>query len=426
MNRPKATPKPLNYKTILSWCFYDFANSFYVVLPAVIWQIYFQNVIVGNELGQGDLWWGRIIAVSMLTVAITSPIMGAIADFAGARKRLLIVYTIISVSAVAMFGTVQPGMLFWGFLLTVVSYVTFEGALVFYNAYLPEIAPREYQGRVSGWGFGTGYAGSALGLLLALAFVQQDMYGAAWIGIACAFLIFAIPAFVWLPRDAAAKTGVFEAARGGIREASKTLREILQHKALRRFLGSYFFFEDGVNTVVFFAAGFATKTLGFTAAESIYLFLTVQLSALAGAFIWARPTDTLGPKRVLLIVLVQWSLVVMAAYLVQTKGQFFVVAVLAGTGLGAVQAASRAFMASLVPKGREGDFFGFFSLCGKSAAVMGPLIFGQVSHASGGNQRLAILTVVVLFIVGGVLLSRVPGGGPVLQKNSPDHPIGIS
>jgi UMF1 family MFS transporter len=256
-----------------------------------------------------------------------------------------------------------------------------------------------------------------LGLLLALTFVRQEMYTAAWIGIACAFFVFSIPAFLWLPRDAAAKAGVADAAKGGIRESWKTLREILRYKALRRFLGAYFFFEDGVNTVVFFAAGFATKTLGFSTEESIYLFLVVQLSALAGAFLWAKPTDTLGPKRVLLIVLVQWALVVTAAYFVQTKAQFFGVAVLAGTGLGSIQAASRALMSSLIPRGREGDFFGFFSLCGKSAAVMGPLIFGHVSEATGGNQRLAILTVMILFVVGGILVSRIPGGGPLIGQN---------
>jgi UMF1 family MFS transporter len=412
----------LTRKIIVSWCLYDFANSFYVVLPAVVWQIYYQNVIVGNEQGRGDLWWGRIISVSMLVVALTSPMMGAIADYAGARKRLLMAYTATCVGAVALFGTVQPGMLLWGFLLTVISYIAFEGGLVFYNAYLPEIAPKEYQGRVSGWGFGTGYAGSALGLLFALFFVKQQLFTAAWMSIAAAFLIFAMPAFFWLPGDTAAQRGVLQAAVGGIRESWRTFQDILQYVELRRFLIAYFFFEDGVNTVTYFAAGFASKTLGFTTEESIYLFLVVQFSALAGAFLWAKPTDLLGPRRVLLFLLVQWSAVVTAAYFVQTKPQFFVVAAMAGSGLGAIQAGSRTFMATLIPKGREGDFFGFFSLCGKSAAVMGPLIFGQVSHATGGNQRLAILTVMILFIIGGVLLSRVRAGGPTAQASArPAH-----
>ena len=399
-------------RTIVSWCLYDFANSYYVVLPAVVWQVYYQNAIVGNADGQGDLWWGRTISTSMLIVAITSPMMGAIANFAGARKRLLIAYTVACVGAVALFGTVDPGMVLWGFAITVIANIGFEGGLVFYNSYLPDIAPSSYQGRVSGWGYGTGYAGSALGLLLVLAFVMQEFYTAAWVAIAAAFLIFALPSFLWLPPDERARMGVLDAARGGIREARQTFSEILRYKSLRRFLLAYFFFEDGVNTVVYFAAGFAKRTLDFTDQQSIALFMVVQVSALAGAFLWARPTDTLGPKRVLLIVILQWSVVVTAAYFVQTKAQFFAIAVLAGTGLGAVQSASRAFMASLTPKGRESDFFGFFSLCGKSAAIIGPLLFGGVSAATGGNQRLAILTVMILFIMGGGLLMRVQAGGP--------------
>jgi MFS transporter, UMF1 family len=402
------------FRTIVSWCLFDFANSFYVVLPAVVWLGYYQQVIVGDK-GLGDLWWGRIISLSMLIVAVTSPMMGAVANFAGLRKRLLIAYTLACVGAVLLFGTVHPGMVLWGFAITVIANIGFEGGLVFYNAYLPEIAPPAYQGRVSGWGFGTGYAGSVLGLLLAYPFVKRGSFTPAWTSIAAAFLIFAMPAFLWLPRDAAARMGVIAAARGGLRESWQTFQEILQYKALRRFLFAYFFFEDGVNTVVYFAASFFMQTLQATQEEAIYLFLVVQISALAGAFVWAKPTDTWGPKRVLLILIVQWSAVVTAAYLVQTKMQFFGVAVLAGTGLGAIQAASRAFMASLTPKGREGDFFGFFSLCGKSAAVLGPLLFGEISRATG-NQRLAILSVMILYILGGVLLTRVQAGGPSLER----------
>jgi len=232
--------------------------------------------------------------------------------------------------------------------------------------------------------------------------------------IAAAYLIFSLPAFLWLPADSPPRMGIAAAAWGGIRESWRTFLEILRLRELRRFLAAYFFFEDGVNTVIYFAAGFASKTLGFSDREAVALFLVVQLSALAGAFAWSKPTDRLGPKRVVMIVLVQWVAVIASIYLVQTKMQFFVVAVLAGTGLGAIQAASRAFMSTLIPKGKEGDYFGFYSLCGKSAAVMGPLIFGTVSHAAGGNQRVAILSVLVLFVIGGALLMRVRAGGPTI------------
>lgn len=405
----------MNRKTIASWCLYDFANSFYVVLPAVIWQTYFQRVVVGNEHGLGDLWWGRIISVSMLLVALSSPLMGAIADRAGVRKRLLIAYTLTSVGAVCLFPTVQPGMLWWGFAVTLISYVAFEGGIVFYNAYLPEIAPRDHQGRVSGWGFATGYVGSLLGLALAYPLVRLKLFNVIYLAIAAAFLVFSLPAFYYLPREASAKLGVRAAAAAGMRESWRTLLEILFKPQLRPmlwFLLAYVFFEDGVNTVIYFAAGFASKTLGFSDTQNILLFLVVQVSALAGAYLWARPTDRLGPKRVVLLMLVQWSLVAAASYFVQSQRTFFIVAVLAGTGLGAIQAASRAFMSTLIPKGKEADFFGFYSLVGKASAVMGPILFGEVSRRTGGNQRMAILSIMVFFVIGALLLSRVRAGGP--------------
>jgi UMF1 family MFS transporter len=405
----------MNRKTIASWCLFDFANSFYAMLP-IIWGPFYQRVIVGNEKGLGDLWWGYAVAATMLIVAVTSPVMGAIADYAGVRKRLLIAYTLMSVSAVCLYTSVEPGMIFWGFLVTVISYIGFEGGQVFYNAYLPEIAPREYQGRVSGWGFATGYVGSLLGLLICLLAFRAEVPDVAWVVVAAAFLVFAQPAFIWLPADSAPQFGVVRAARGGIVQTWRTFRDIVRVPETRWFLLAYFFYEDGVNTVINFSSAFAAQTMGFTFAELPVLFAVVQASALAGAWAWAKPTDRFGPKRVVAAMLVQWSLVVVVAYFVQTKAQFFALAVLAGTGLGAIQAASRAFMATLTPRDREADYFGFYALCGKSAAIKGPLIFGFVSHATGGDQRLAILSVIGLFVIGAALLAFVRAGGPTITS----------
>jgi UMF1 family MFS transporter len=190
----------------------------------------------------------------------------------------------------------------------------------------------------------------------------------------------------------------------------ETFRSLRHLKEMRKFLVSFFFYEDGVNTVINVAALFAAKTLGFSPAELIYLFATVQISALVGALIWARPTDRRGPKFVVMIMLVQWAVIVVLAYFVQTKIQFFVVAVLAGSGLGAVQAASRAFMSSLIPVGKEAEYFGLYALCGKSASIMGPILFGTVSSQTGGNQRIAMLSIIALYVIGAVLLTRVQAG----------------
>ena len=403
----------MNRKSIASWCLYDFANSFYVaVIPATVWSVYYAQSIVGNETGQGDLWWGRAVSLSMAFVAVTSPLLGGLSDFAGIRKRLLIGYTVAAVVATALLATVEPGMVLWGFLLSMLANVGFEGALVFYNAYLPELAPRDHQGRLSGWGFATGYAGSFVGLLVALPFVRRGDYGIAFAVIAGCYLFFAVPAFLWLPRDAAASLTVRQAAAGGFKAAWKTQKEILRLPDLRRFLLAYFLFEDGVITVINFSSLFAATTLGFRMEQLILLFAVVQVAALAGAFAWAKPTDRLGPKFVVLLMLVQWSLVVTAVYFVKTQTQFFVLAAIAGTGLGAIQAAARAFYATLVPAGREAEFFGFYALCGKSAAILGPLAFGTLSAATGGNQRVAILSVLAFYLIGAVLITGSKAGGP--------------
>lgn len=413
----------MSRRTVVSWCLYDFANSFYAVLPAVLWTVYYREQIVGNQTGRGDLWWGYAISGSMLIVGLSSPLMGAVADHAGVRKRLLAAYTFTSVAAVALYATVSPGMAVWGLIVTVISYVGFEGALVFYNAYLPEIAPPGRRGRVSGWGFGVGYAGSLLALILSLLLIRTFdpplSFQLTWFAIAAAFLLFSLPALRFLPKDSPPRLGWREAARGGLHESLRTFREIRARPQPRRFLLAYFFYEDGVNTVIVSAAAFASITLGFATEQLIMLFALVQISALAGALAWARPTDRLGPKRVVAIMLAQWSLAVTAAYVVQTPMQFYVVAVLAGTGLGAIQAASRALMATMIPPGREGDYFGFYHLCGKSAAVIGPVLFGHVSEATGGNQRLAILSILILFVVGAVLLSRVHTASGVAVSQAP-------
>jgi UMF1 family MFS transporter len=405
------TPAPR--RTVVAWLLYDFANSAYVaVIPGTVYSKYYALAVVGNEHGEGDFWWGLSVTISMVIVALASPPLGAIADHAGVRKRFLGLLTYLSVGATALMATVRPGDVVWGLLLAVVGTVGFEAAIVYYNAYLPDLADASWRGRLSAYGFATGYAGSALALAAALPFALGGWYGGAFLTAAALFGLFALPAMFYLPPDRPTGLPLGSAVRIGFTEARDALRRILRLPNLRGFLLAYLFFEDGTNTVVYFSAVFAGHTLGFTTAEVIGLYFVVQLSALAGAWLWARPIDTWGPKVVVMVTLVQWCLVVLAAYFVTTKGQFYVVAIFAGSGLGAIQAASRAFMASLIPKGQEASLFGFYSLCGKTAAVMGPVIFGTASLLTGGNQRVAILAVGLMFVAGLILLARVQAGGP--------------
>ena len=198
-----------------------------------------------------------------------------------------------------------------------------------------------------------------------------------------------------------------EAAAWGLTHFRTIVGEVLALKDMRRFLLAYFFFIDGINTVIVEAGTFAVHTFGFGPREAIWLFLIVQFAALTGAFAMAKPTDSWGPKRVLTGSLLLWIIVGCAVYFVNSATVFFVLAVVVGLGLGSVQAASRAFMASLVPDGREAEMFGFYAFCGKSSSIVGPMIFGTVSLTTGGNQRLAVIALTLLMGTGLILLQRV-------------------
>lgn len=401
----------------VGWILYDFANSAFVaVIPATVYSKYYALAVVGNERGQGDFWWGLAVTTSMAVVALSAPPLGAIADHGGLRKRFLATLTYVSVAATALMATVRPGDVVWGWLLAVVGTVGFESAIVYYNAYLPELVEPARQGRLSAWGFAVGYLGSAVALGAALPFALAGRYDGAFLVTAALFAVFALPALLWLPRDRPGTLTLADAVRVGFTRTRATLGRLAGRPALRRFLLAYLFFEDGINTVIYFSSVFAGHTLGFTTAEVIQLYFVVQLSALVGAWLWGRPTDVRGPKFVVMCTLGQWCLVVLAAYFVRTKTQFLLVALVAGTALGAVQAAARTFMAELIPRGQEAELFGFYALVGKASAILGPLVFGGASRLTGGNQRAALLAVGTFFLVGLALLAPVRAGGPTVAR----------
>ena len=407
----------MNYdkRTVKSWILYDFANSIFpAVVTTAVFPLFYVNIIVADDGGRGEFWWGLAVSLSALLVAFTSPLLGAIADRSGVRKKFFGVYVAVCLIGVSLMTTLQPGMVIAGFLFFVIANVGFESAVVFYNAYLPDIAPPERLGEVSGKGFGWGYLGSALGLLLVLPFGMREQYEFIWPIVVVFFVLFAIPAFRVLPADGPGQMRVGQAAIHGIRRVKALAAEVWRIPNLRRFLFAYFFFIDGVLTIIAMAGVIAVGTFGFTTQGVIILFLIVQFSAMAGALTMAKPTDRLGPKKVLTGVLMMWVAAGIAAYFIQGQTAFYVLAIFAGVGLGTVQSASRAFMASLIPDGREAQMFGFYALCGRSSSVLGPLLFGGATYLAAGNQRPGFLVLTGLFLIGLVLLQRVkdPKGRP--------------
>lgn len=408
----------LNKKHIVSWTFFDFANSSYsAVIAAVVFPVYYVNVIVGNDAGLGDLWWGRSISISMAIVALSSPLLGGIADYSSLRKKFLFVYTAISVAAIASLTLIDKGMFFEGAMIVIAANVGMEGGLVFYNSFLPRIAPRAYQGRVSAWGFMVGYAGSILSLLIALPLVKAGEFKLTWIMVSVFFAVCSVPALIFLPADKRVGHSVAVAGMKGLKYTLRTLKDIWERREARKFLIAYLVYEDGVNTVIVFSSIFAATTLGFMPQELIFLYLIVQSTALFGSFAMAKPIDSLGPKKVVVVSLLMWTFVATAAFFIHTKGYFWLLASFAGLGLGTVQAASRAFYTQFIPEGREAEYFGVYSLAGKSSAILGPLIFGYVS-TTFGSQRPAILSVAVFFLFGLMILLSVKGGEPNIGHNS--------
>lgn len=398
----------MDKKKVGAWALFDFANSVYpAVIVSVVFQKYYIEAVVGNEGGRGDFWWTAAVSTSALIVALSAPVLGAVADRAGARKRFLMGYTAACITGVLLMTTLGPGAVIAGFAVFVLANVGFEGSLVFYNAYLPEIAPVEQQGRVSGLGFGVGYVASILGLLLAVGPAREEQFSMVWLMVAGFFAVFAMPSFAFLPKDEKGAMGVGQAAAWGLRSFKQLWREVMQERELRRFLLAYFLYIDGVLTAIYTATTLASTTFGYTTDELVYLFIGIQVTALIGAFVLAKPTDTIGPKKVLTGVLVVWVIAALSISFIESKAAFAVVGLVAGFGLGSAQAVSRAFMASLIPAGKESEMFGFYALCGKSSSVVGPLIFGQVVLRSEGNQRLAVMAISVLFIIGMILLQRV-------------------
>lgn len=404
-------PTPaMDKRTINGWCWYDFGNSSFAVVFPVIFGTYYAENVCGKA---GDRWWGYVGSCSMLLVALSAPFMGGIADHAGVRKRMLLLYTLCGIAAVLCFSFVGPGAILLGFAIGALANVAFEGGVVFYNAYLPEIAPPDHQGRVSARGFALGYVGSfvaigAAGALLSKGVADRWHLGIAAVWAACALQWAMAGGFALsrLPADRPSALGLGAAASLGFRRTFDTLRDVLKRKNLRRFLLAYFIYEDGVNTVIFFAPVYARKDFGFGAGELLLMYAFLQVAAVLGSVLMGKPTDVKGPRWAVRTLLVWWVLVVIVAFLAPSKPFLWAAAMLAGLGIGGIQAASRAFMSRLVPEGREAEFFGFYALCGKTGAIMGPFLFGTIADQTG-SRRLAILLVIVFYATGYILLRRV-------------------
>lgn len=415
----------VSFREILAWCFYDFANSCYpTIILTAFYVLYFKEVVIpGNP--RADFLWGLGISISMFLVAVSSPVLGAIADLSGAKKRFLIWYCCISVVCTGLLATTGFGTLIWALFLLIFSCVGFEGGNVFYNAFLPQLAGPYRIGKISGYGWALGYLGglSCLFLILPLVrggFGEENLLRCrlALVITALWFFIFSLPIFIFVRERAnSVKLGARDYIRLGFRRFISTLQNIRAYRDLSWFYLSYFFFNDGIVTVIAFSGNFAKTTLNFSVSEILVLIGVVNVTAALGAFLFGFMVDKKGAKKTVLITLLIWMAVVFWVYFVRTKGEFWLVTFVASVAIGATQSASRCMVGLFAPSSKKTEFFGFMAVCGKFSAILGPLCFGLVSSIFK-SQRPAVLSLGVFFLIGFIILFRVneKRGKSIAQK----------
>ncbi len=411
-NTDTQRPKSNRGREVFSWCMYDFANSaFPTLIVTVAYSVYFKTIVAGGG-GRGDFLWGVALSMAMiLSVSITPP-LSAVADRRSTRKRFLVLFAYICVLATALLANVTAGMIFAGMALFIIATAAFESSLIFYNSFLPDVSTPETIGKVSGWGWGLGYLGGLLCLflvkpLLAGGFSQENLplFRMSFVAVAGFYGLFTIPLIFWLRETKTNSTKPSE--KGAFAELWETLRDTRKTPGALKFLVAFFLYNDGIVTVISFSSIYAVSTLNFSMGEVLSLFIMVQVSAGVGAFALGYLTDAWGPRKTILLTLVNWCVVVIVAYFTDSKYVFLGISLLAGLSLGSSQSASRALMTSYIPEKRAAQSFSFYGICGKMSSVLGPLVFGGVS-ALTGDQRTAILSVLAFFLVGGALLWLTP------------------
>jgi UMF1 family MFS transporter len=410
-----------------AWYLYDFGNSAYaaVVLLAV-YSAYFQGEVVGGA--EGSRLWGLSVGVAMLVVAVTSPILGTIADFSGAKKKFLLFYTVIAVLFTAGLFFATPGQVAIGVGFFIVAEIGYRSAQVFYNGFLPEIATPAEMGAVSGNGWAIGTAGGVICLLLILPLIVMIegtfIVRLTLVITAVFFALSSLPIFLWLPEKAPKQTlppgeNYLSLA---FKRLSKTIRTARQFREFIKFMVAFLIYNDGVIMALDFAAIIGAVLFGMEQQGLIIFVIIVQLTNVVGAFVFGKWVDKLGGKKSLIISILIMIGVVLALYFNQTQTGFFVIGAIAGFAMAGTQSVSRTMVGMFAPPGKGAEFYGFFAMAGRTSSFIGPTIYGIIAAeaalwylengqsetlAEQSGQRLAILSIAVFFVVGLGLLMLV-------------------
>lgn len=393
------TPAP-DKVAIASWSLYDFANT---IFSMNVISLYFALWVTVDKGGQ-DILYSAALSGSMLAVAVSVPVFGAISDKTGNRRGPLIFLTLLSVTCTGLIGFTDD--LYTGLILFILANYGFQSALVFYNGMLPHVARGSKVGLVSGYGVALGYMGSIAGMLMVRPFVNAGGRSAAFLPTAAMFLIFALPCFFFV-RD----PEIISRGRVRVLEAFRTLKQTLKHigqyRLLFKFILIHFIVLDVVNTIIAFMAVYANKVIGFNDSQITAFLITSTVFAMIGSYAIGILVEKKGTVWSYWLVLGLWIAALSIAVLSVIPAMFWVVGPLAGVGMGGVWVVSRALLIELSPKEKVGEFFGLYGLAGKLASIFGPLLWGTIVLMLESSQtlkyRAAVFALLLIAIAGACL-----------------------
>lgn len=422
----------------VAWYFYDFGNSAYAaVVILAVFSAYYKGTVVGGA--EGSRLWGLALGIAMLLVALSAPLLGAIADHSGSRKKFLFFLTAQAVLFTASLFFVQEGDALLGMVLLVFAESGYRGAQVFYDSLLPDIASPEEISKVSGNGWAIGSLGGILCLLIILPVIilvgGTLVVRLSLVFTAVFFAASTAPLFLWLKERGEEKPlpegeTYFSL---GFKRLSQTFRAISTFKEFIRFIVAFLVANNGIVMALNFAAILGAVLFGMEQQELIIFMIIVQVASVIGAYGFGMAADRFGAKKSLLLSMLMMTLVVIWMYFNYSKMAFYVIGALAGIALTGVQSVSRTMVGLMAPLGKSAEFYGFYAFAGRKSSILGPAVYGWIAAeaalyferqglaslpAEQAGQRLAILSIIFFLVVGFIMLLSVnePKSGHALRK----------
>ena len=413
---------PENKRALWSWALYDWANSaFFTIILTFVFAQYFSVSVIQDEVA-GTRAWGNIVGIAGVVIAILAPILGAVADQSGRRKPWLISFTLLCVISSAMLWTVTPDQSqFWTAALWVgLGTLGAEFAFIFYNSMLPDLARPERTGRWSGWAWGLGYVGGIASLVVALyGFIEADgtlfnldrdaaeHVRATFVLVAVWYLVFALPAFFFIPDRPSTGLSLGAATRAGLAQLKQSIAHVRQYRDIVRFLIARMLYTDGLATIFTFGGVYAAGTFNMSPTEVLQFAIALNVTAGLGALGFAWIDDALGGRNTILLSLVGLGCSAFAILVVDGATAFWIWGMILGIFVGPLQSASRSHLARVAPPHLQTQMFGLFAFSGKATAFAGPLLVGWVTSVTD-SQRWGMSTILLFLLIGFVLMLKVP------------------